>query len=129
VYDRLSEISQMYIGSIENSPFSSPTADYNVLPAGVSTEDFDAATQGEDFGSEDVSYPNHGIRIIPTIDGRRPWADPVIPDLIRYDRAAREYSCSAVGMFHIIELSAVDAGEAFHVRALELSVIDAGRLN
>lgn len=130
-YDRLSEIIQIYIGSVETSPFSSPNSDYSLLPAGVSSEDFDAATQGEDFGNEDVSYPNHGIRVIPTIDGRRPWADPtVVTDgLIRYDRAAREYSCSAVGMFHILELSAVTAGEAFHVRVLELTVMDAGRLN
>lgn len=128
-YDRLSEIIQIYTGSIENSPFSSPNADYSTLPVGVSEEDFNAATGGEDFGSEDVAYPNHGIRVIPTIDGRRPWVDPVTPELIEFDRASRQFSCSAVGLFHIIELSALEPGEAFHVRALEMTVIDGGRLN
>jgi hypothetical protein len=128
-YDRLTEISQIMVGSIVANPYFFPTEDYNLIPNGVSDEDYNAETGGEDFGIEDVSYTNHGIRVIPTIDGRSAWNDPVTPELITFQRASREYSCSAVGMFHILELSATEVGEAYHVRTLELTALDAGRLN
>jgi hypothetical protein len=123
-YDRLSEISTIYIGSVFNAPFTNESElDTNPPPS------IDGDTSGEDIGLEDVLYPNHGIRIIPTIDGRRPWVDPVIPELVFFDRAARTYSCSAVGLFHVFELNAQAAGEAYHVRSLELTVLDAGRFD
>jgi hypothetical protein len=129
-YDQLIEVSQIYVGSIQANPFATPIVDYNLVPDGVSDEDYNLETGGEDFGIEDVSYTNHGIRVIPTIDGRSPFGDgPVTPELIRFDRASREYSCSAVGLFHILELSATLAGESYHIRALELTALDAGRLN
>lgn len=123
-YDRLSEISAIYIGSVFSAPFSSDSELDTDPPASI-----DGDTSGEDIGLEEVLYPNHGIRLIPTIDGRRPWVDPVVPELVTFDRASREYSCSAVGLFHIFELNAEQAGEAYHVRSLELTVLDAGRLN
>jgi hypothetical protein len=128
-YDHLTEISQILVGSILANPYEYPTVDYNLVPDGVSDEDYNAETGGEDFGIEDVSYTNHGIRVIPTIDGRSAWVDPVIPDLITFQRATREYSCSAVGLWNILELSAVNVGEAYHVRVLEITALDAGRLN
>jgi hypothetical protein len=123
-YDRLSEISGIYIGSVFSAPFTSQSELDTDPPTSIEGD-----TSGEDIGSEDVLYPNHGIRIIPTLDGRRPWVDPIVPDLITFDRASREYTCSAVGLFHIFELNAVEAGEAFHVRILEINALDAGRLN
>jgi hypothetical protein len=128
-YDQLIEINQIYVGSIEANPFATPIEDYDLVPDGVDDEDYNVAVGGEDFGIEDVSYSNHGLRVIPTVDGRTAFGDPVIPELILFDKASRQYSCSAVGLFNIIELSAVEIGEAYHVRALELTVVDAGRLN
>lgn len=128
-YDRLVEINQLYIGSIQANPFATPIVDYNLVPDGITDEDYNAETGGEDFGIEDVSYTNHGVRIIPTIDGRSAWVDPVTPEMIRFDKASREYSCSAVGLFHILEFSATNPGEAYHIRALEITAVDAGRLN
>lgn len=128
-YDHLAEISQIQIGSIIANPYVYPVEDYNLIPDGVSDEDYNAETGGEDFGIEDVSYTNHGIRIIPTIDGRSAWNDPVIPDLITFSKATREYSCSAVGLWNILELNAYAVGEAYHVRTLEITALDAGRLN
>jgi hypothetical protein len=123
-YDRLCEISTIYLGSVFNSPFTAESELALTPPVSI-----DGDTGGEDIGLEDVLYPNHGIRIIPTIDGRRPWVDPVIPELVSFERASREYSCSAVGLFHIFELNALNVGEAFHVRTLELTVTDAGKIN
>lgn len=128
-YDRLTEISAIYIGSVQANPYATPIFDYNLVPDGVSDEDFNAETGGEDFGIEDVSYANHGIRIIPTLDGRSAWDDPVIPNMFMFDRASRQYACSVVGLFNILELSATEPGEAYHVRALEVTALDAGRLN
>jgi hypothetical protein len=128
-YDRLIEISQIQVGSILANPFVYPIVDYNLVPDGVSDEDYNAEAGAEDFGIEDVSYTNHGIRVIPTIDGRSAWNEPSIPDLITFSRATREYSCSAVGLWNILELSAYNVGEAYHVRTLEITALDAGRLN
>lgn len=128
-YDRLSEIIQIYVGSTLSNPYPVAEEDWNLVPDGVSDEDYNAAVGGEDFGVEDVSYANHGIRVIPTIDGRSPWGDAVTPELILFNRASREYSLSAVGMFNILELSATQVGEIFHIRDLELTAIDAGRQN
>lgn len=128
-YDRLSEIIQIYVGSIQSSPTAAPIEDFNLIPDGVSDEDYNVEVGGEDYGVEDVTYVNHGLRIIPTVDGRSDWGTPIVPEMIRYDRASREFSCSAVGLFHILELNAIQPGEAFHIRALELTAVDAGRLN
>jgi hypothetical protein len=128
-YDRLTEISQIYIGSVLANPTFAPIEDYTQIPEGVDDEDYNVEVGGEDFGIEDVTYVNHGLRVIPTIDGRSPFGDAVIPDLISFDRASRQFSCTAVGMFNILELTATEAGEAFHIRALELTALDGGRLN
>lgn len=128
-YDRLVEINQIYVGSIEANPNPATVLDYNLVPDGVSDEDYNVATGGEDFGIEDVSYSNHGLRVIPTLDGRSIWGEAAIPELITFSRASREYSCTAVGLFNILEFSAVSPGEAYHLRALEITAVDAGRLN
>ena len=128
-YDQLCEISQILVGSVTANPYAYPIDDFNLVPDGVSDEDYNAEVGGEDFGIEDVSYADHGLRIIPTIDGRSPFGDPVTPDLITFQRATREYSCSAVGLFNIIEFSATEVGEYYHLRILELNALDGGRLN
>lgn len=129
-YDHLIEISQIYVGSIESNPEheSVPIEDWTEIPEGVDDEDYNVEVGGEDFGTEDVTYVNHGLRVVGTLDGNTLWQE-ANPILFRYDRASREFSTSVVGLYHIIELTATEIGEAFHVRALELTAIDAGRLN
>lgn len=127
-YDRVIEIEQIMIGSILSDTTVDPIEDWNAIPEGESDEDYNLETGGEDFTVEDVTYVNHGLRIIGTNDGVSAWQE-VNPIMFRYDRGVREYSGSVVGIWHIIELSAVEIGEAFHVRFLELTAIDAGRLN
>jgi hypothetical protein len=70
---------------------------------------------------------NHKLKVIGTLDAATEFmhADPV---LVGFSRAARHYSCSCVGMWHIIELTANEIGEAFHVRTLEFTATSAGRL-
>jgi hypothetical protein len=127
-YDRLIETTRIMIGSILSDPSPDPIEDWAAIPEGESDEDYNVETGGEDFGIEDVTYVNHGLRIIGTIDGVSAW-QTVTPVLVRYDRAVREWSGSCEGIWHIIELSAAEIGEAFHVRFLELNAIDGGVLN
>jgi hypothetical protein len=128
-YDHLAEISQIQVGSIIANPYSYPVEDYNLVPDGVSDEDYNAETGGEDFGIEDVSYTNHGIRIIPTIDGRSAWNDPDSrSDYVSVERLGN-IRVQRVGLWNILELNAINVGEAFHVRTLEITALDAGRLN
>lgn len=127
-YDRLIEISQIYVGSVEATPNAVAAVDWNMIPEGVADEDWNILTGGENFGTEDVTYVNHGLRTIGTLDGRTAWS-VATPVMINFNRASREFSGGSIGLFHIIELSATSVGEAFHVRVLELSVTDAGRLN
>jgi hypothetical protein len=116
------------IGSILSDPTPDPIEDWAAVPEGESDEDYNLETGGEDFGIEDVTYVNHGLRVIGTNDGVSTWQE-TNPIMYRYDRAVREFAGSCIGIWHIIELSAVEIGEAFHVRFLELTAIDGGRLN
>jgi hypothetical protein len=127
-HDRMVEICQIMVGSILSDPSPDPIEDWAAIPAGQSDEDYNVETGGEDFGVEDVTYVNHGIRIIGTNDGVSVWQQ-TNPIMFRYDRAVREFAGSCMGIWHIIELSATEIGEAFHVRFLELTAIDGGRLN
>jgi hypothetical protein len=127
-YDRLLEVNQIYIGSIMSNPFETQVLDYAEVPEGVEDEDYNAAIGAEDLGLLDPTYVNHGIRLVGTVDGQSVW-DSCVPILISYDKASREFSGSVVGLFHIVELSATEPGEAYHVKSLELNGVDAGRLN
>jgi hypothetical protein len=127
-YDRLLEIIQIYVGSVLSNPNTIAEEDWNAIPDGTSDEDYNEGVGGEDFGLEDVTYVNHGLTVIGTLDGRSAWEEST-PELIRFDRASREWSGGSVGLFHILKLDATEIGEAFHVRVLELTAIDAGRLN
>jgi hypothetical protein len=127
-HDRMVEICQIMVGSILSDPSPDPIEDWAAIPEGQSDEDYNAETGGEDFGVEDVTYVNHGLRIIGTNDGVTTWQE-TNPIMFRYDRAVREFAGSCMGIWHIIELSATEIGEAFHVRFLELTAIDGGRLN
>lgn len=127
-YDRMIEICSIMVGSILSDPSPDPIEDWAAIPQGVSDEDYNVATGGEDFGTEDVTYVNHGLRIIGTNDGVTTWQE-TNPIMFRYDRAIREFAGSCVGIWHIIELSASAVGEAFHVRFLEMNAIDGGRLD
>ena len=127
-HDRMIEMTQIMIGSILSDPTPDPIEDWAAIPEGESDEDYNEETGGEDWGVEDVTYVNHGLRIIGTNDGVSIW-QTVDPIMYRYDRAVREFAGSCLGIWHIIELSAVEIGEAFHVRFMELTAVDGGRLN
>jgi len=127
-FDRMSEIVSLMLGNVETGPESQLSEDYLQVPDGVSDEDYAVVTGAEDFGFNSLAYVNHDIRIISTLDGRSLWQSAV-PKLVQFTEAARHFSCSVVGIWHILELSANEPGQAFHLRACELNAVDAGKLS
>ena len=116
------------LGNVESGPEAQLSEDYLTVPPGVDDEDYNAIEGAEDFGEDSLAYVNHNLRIISTIDGRSVFMQAV-PDMIQFTEAARHYSCSSVGIWHILEVSADSPGQAFHLRAFELNATDAGRLS
>lgn len=127
-FDRMTEILGVMIGNVESGPEDTLSEDYLVVPPGVSDEDYETATGSEDFGFGTLTYVNHNLRVISTIDGRSEFQSDV-PMLVEFSEAGRHYSCSTQGIWHILELSADSPGQAFHLQAFELNATDAGRLS
>lgn len=127
-FDRMTEVISIMLGNVESGPEAQLSEDYLTVPPGVDDEDYNAIEGAEDFGEDSLAYVNHNLRIISTIDGRSVFMQAV-PDMIQFTEAARHYSCSSVGIWHILEVSADSPGQAFHLRAFELNATDAGRLS
>jgi hypothetical protein len=72
-HDRMIELCSIMIGSILSDPTPDPIEDWAAVPEGESDEDYNLETGGEDFGIEDVTYVNHGLRVIGTNDGVSTW--------------------------------------------------------
>lgn len=125
--DQMAEVNQLMIGSAISGDPNVLAEDYNLVPDGFD-EDYNALSGLEDFGLERLNYVNHGMRLIGTFDGKTEFS-AVTPDLTRFSKAARHYSCVCVGVWHILEITAVEIGDAFHLRAFELTASYAGRLS
>lgn len=127
-HDRMTEIISLSIGSQISGPETQLSEDYLTVPSGVSDEDYQEVTGAEDFGFNSLAYVNHKIRLISTLDGRSTFME-CEPQLVQFAEGIRHYSCSSVGVWHILELSAESVGEAFHLRVAELNATDAGKLS
>lgn len=127
-HDRMTEIHKLMLGNNVSGPEDQLTEDYLVVPDGVDDEDYEEIEGAEDFGLGSLAYVNHKIRLISTIDGRSLYQE-AIPQMVQFTEAARHYSCSTVGVWHILEISADSPGEAFCLRAFELTATDAGLLS
>lgn len=125
-YDEMSEILQVLVRSNQSGPTDRVSGQYLLTPPDNPGENY-TAPESSFYGLEEINYVNHKLRVIGTLDAATEFmhADPV---LIGFSRAARHYSCSCVGMWHIIELTANEIGEAFHIRTLEFTATSAGRL-
>lgn len=127
-HDRMTEITGIMLANQESGPETQLGEDYLTVPDGVSDEDYLAVEGAEDFGEDSLAYVNHQVRVVSTIDGRSTFME-ADPQLEQFTEGARHYSCSSVGVWHILEVSAESPGEAFHLRAFELTATDAGRLS
>jgi hypothetical protein len=124
--DHLAEVSSLLIRSVAQDNTHVGTG-FNISPpAGALSQN--QVTQAESFGFQNSNYVNHKLRVIGTLDGSVEF-DSEVPSLVSFTKTARHYSCSVVGKWHILELSAQDIGESFHPVTIEMTSADAGRLN
>lgn len=127
-YDRMTEVIGLALGSMISGPQDVLGEDYLVVPDGVADEDYDEIAGAEDFGFGAPHYVNHQLRLISTIDGRSTFQE-CVPALVQFAEGVRHFSCSTVGVWHILEVSAESPGEAFHLQVVELNATDAGKLS
>jgi hypothetical protein len=125
--DQMTEVTQIMIGNVQSGTPADLIEDYNLIPPGQD-EDYNLLTGVEDFGEDQIAYVNHKTRMIGTIDGVSVFAEE-IPSLTLFTRAARHYSCSVNGIWHMLELKADEVGEMFHCQMFELTAVYAGRLS
>lgn len=123
----ISELTQLTIGSVISGAGDVVSEDYNLVPSGISDEDYNLGIGNEDFGLEVQSYVNHKTRVIASMDGVSNFMES-IPTLVTFRKGIRNYAMSLNGIWFILELSADEVGEAFHLKVFELTAIPAGSL-
>src|SRR3546814_8984042 len=79
------------------------------------------------FGADPLNYVNHNLSIIGTLDGQTVFIQEE-PKLTLFKKAARYYACSVPGVWHILDMSATEVGQAIHLRDFELTASYAGRV-
>lgn len=124
--DEMSEIINILVRSTESGDPDDVQLDFNLVPSDTEDEDYNVVAGAEDYGFETLNYVNHGLEIISTKDGKTAFMT-VTPELVRFEKAKRYYSCSSVGVWHILKITANETGESFHLRTFEITAIPAGR--
>jgi len=124
--DQMVEVTQLMIGNVVSGDSDVLVEDFNLDP-GVD-EDYNLSNGTEDYGFEKLNYVNHKARLIGTVDGSTRF-DESQAHLTRFTPAMRYYSCSCVGIWHILEIKADEVGEMFHMRNFELTAAYAGRIS
>lgn len=127
-FDAMTEVTALMLGNNESGDEVQITEDYLTIPDGFDDEDYELLVGSEDFGDGTLHYINHKTRIISTVDGKTLFQE-AIPVEVQFAEGVRHYSCSTVGIWHILELSADSPGEGFHLRAFELKATAAGLLS
>lgn len=125
--DQMTEIVGLSLGNLLSGDQARLTEGFTFQPAGVSTDDWVEGLGLERFALQDLNYVNHGLRIISSVDGATEFCSAV-PIMWRFDRGIRYYSCTSTGVWHILELTATQVGEAFHLKSFGLTATYAGRL-
>lgn len=125
--DAAVEVSALTVRSAVSREESVETLDFNLVPPDTSDEDFETGTGEDSYGSPTLGYVNHGLTVIGTIDGETVY-DSEEPSLVTFNKAARYYSCTVTGVWHIIEMTAESPGEFFLPRTLEVTFSEQGRI-
>lgn len=127
VADTLMEVNSVIVRSVRSGESDVLTENFNLVPDGISNEDYNVEAGAEDLGLTPINYINHTLELVGTNDGESEF-NRVTPTLELYEKASRVYSCTVQGIWHIIEIGAESVGEAYHLKTLELTGTNAGRL-
>jgi hypothetical protein len=122
--DRLTEITQLMVGSVETAPDGQVALDSNVLVGGG---DANQNIGGVDLGVRPMQASEYHVSFTSTLDGVTQFVTEN-PALTRFTPAARYFTCTVPGIWHTLNLSAVNPGERFHLRSLEMTYVDGGKL-
>lgn len=123
--DVLTEITNLMLRSGTTGLYGAALVDYNL----EAPEGFDLSTVSApiDTAFEKLNYTNHKLRIFSTLDGENEFQSAV-PTLTAFTPAGRFFALSTVGIWHQVEFSATEVGEAFRVHTAEFTAVEAGRL-
>lgn len=124
--DAMGEVTSVLIRSVKSGDSDVLSVDFNLVPDGTDDEDFNELVGEEDLGLEPINYINHTFELIGTIDGGSDFVRET-PSLVTFHRELRTFACSVPGIWHIVEIGAESAGEAYHLRTFELTATNAGR--
>lgn len=130
--DELSQITNIAVGMFYETGLALMEDWLNWVPSfpdvSVDWLPIPTGTQDEDWGGSGTSNTvEYNISVIATNDGENIFniATPVLA----YDENGVEYyTLDLSGIFHIVEISATDVNQSFHLRFLEVSGNVAGRL-
>jgi hypothetical protein len=125
--DDMAEVIGVAIMNVLSGPANQFTDDYAIITSGTADEDYLVVSGLTDFGPTRRTYIDHGLRVLSSVDGSTYWA-AVAPDVAGVSDGVRYYTCAVVGVYHTIELTAIEVGHAIHLRNLELTATSAGRL-
>jgi hypothetical protein len=125
--DQLGEVTAVMIRSLSEDNASVGTG-FNIDPNAPASMNLNQTDPAISERFTDENYVNHKLRIIGTVDGESVFTDQT-PSLVGFAKSVRYYSCSVIGLWHMMELRADDVGESFHPVTFEVTAIPAGRLN
>lgn len=91
-------------------------------------EDWALLTGNEDYGTNLTTATSFGLSMIGTTDDGETIFMQETPTLYQNDGAAQFFTCQTNGVFHELELTAMQPGQSFHLKLLSLSGFMAGRL-
>jgi len=127
--DELSLVTNVAIG-VDAVPGDPIFEDYNTESDIV--EDWGDAgivTTFEDWGFGFVQVTSFSAAIIGTLDGQTQWQDQRADLILETNGGSKQYfSGTATGAYHILEMSALNVNETFHLKSLDISGSLAGRL-
>lgn len=115
--DQMTEVLQLSLGNVIEGTAQELSQGFSLAPV----------SEAEAFGLNPPNFVNCQIRVISTNDGVS-ISDSAVPQLTEAYRAARHYSCSTQGIWHILELKAEAPGEAFRLSMVGMTAAYAGKV-
>ena len=97
-------------------------------------EDYADSDDIEDWGVASSSGTEYTARMIGTLDGYQTWmandtVQDVVLNIVGQDGRNRFVSGTVIGLYLLLEISAFNVGESFHLKTLRINMGQAGRLN
>lgn len=91
--------------------------------------DWMVATGDEDWGDSPVGSVQYDLSLIPTKDAYTPIPnDKTTLELVKYDGVSLIYSCYSNGIYHLLNLKALNPDDNFYLKTADININLGGRL-